>query len=165
MYKYIMLLATVFSTSFLSLMSGQTSSAQKNTALSNNDLVVSFEGTGFDQGTRRMNFSTPVSLGINRRSGSLKDNGITIGQDGIYQVAVSGNIYENDRFEQEEYIVYINGIEVVKGFEAPGAPTGVLSFEKMLKKGNVLSIGTTMNDEQLKKSTGTNVLMIRLVQN
>ncbi|MGU3376977.1 hypothetical protein [Chryseobacterium sp. M5A1_1a] len=165
-YKYLMPLTVAFSTSFLSSLSGQASSSQKNTVLSNNDLVTSFEGTGFNLGTRRMNFSTFASQSTDRRNGSLKNNGITIGKDGLYQVAVSGNIHENDSFEQkEEYIVYTNEIEVAKGFEIPGAPTGIFSFEKMLKKGDVLSFGSTMNDEQLKKSTGTNVLTIRLVQN
>jgi hypothetical protein len=164
-YKYSMLLAVVFSTGFSSPLFGQTSSTQKNTPLSGNDPVLTFQGTGFDLGTRMMNLSALASQSSGRNE-TLKENTIAIGKDGMYQITVSGNIHQNDNFEQkEEYIAYINGKECAKGFETPGAPTGVFSFVKTLKKGDVLSIGTAMNDERLKKSTGTNLVSVRLLQN
>ncbi|MEI3791240.1 MULTISPECIES: hypothetical protein [unclassified Chryseobacterium] len=161
-YKYPVLLAAMFLTGFISQTFGQTNS-QIGTS---KDLVLNFEGNGFNAGTKKlMNFSNSLSKSTHNES-SLKDNEITIGKNGLYQVNISGNIHENDQFEQkEEYVIYINGTESLRGYEVDGSPTGIFSFEKELKKGDVLSIGTTMNNEQLKKSTGTNILTIRLLQN
>jgi len=154
-------LAIVFSTGFLSLISGQTNSSR----LSDHHPFLIFEGSGFNQDTRIMNFSTSISHITGRLNERPEDNGITIQKDGLYRISVSGNIHENDRLEQkEEYIIYINGKEITKGFENQEPPTGVFSFEALLTKGDILSIGISMNEEDMKKISGQNILTLRLLQ-
>ncbi|BAP31005.1 uncharacterized protein CHSO_1968 [Chryseobacterium sp. StRB126] len=158
-HQYVIFLIVTFLAGCLSVIS-----AQEKSPLTNS--VLNFEGTGFHPGTKMLRLSGASLQRTDNKRASLNDKGIVVGESGLYQISFSGNMRENDNFEQkEEYVVYINGTEVMKGYEVPSPPTGVLSFQKELKKGDILSIGTTADDKDLKSMAGINMLSMRLLKN